>query len=542
MATKVMNKPKVETVKKTSEGVVGGPSGPLSSYLGPKGYTIYKECLDVAEQRLIKDELTVRPFIPKSPVQAPGYPVYKENANKFYLPRYYALKNYGPADENRIPPGDDINVPFVGSLRPEQQHIVTLFINATNTVGGGLLDIPCGEGKTVDACKIISERKKKTLVIVHKEFLLNQWIERIGQFLPSARVGKIQGQTIDMEDKDIVIGMLQSLSMKEYPEDMFHSFGLTIVDECHHISSEVFCRSLQKINTFYTLGLSATMTRKDGLTKVFKMFLGDIVFQKKRETDDQVVVKAMKFKTDDADFNEMCYDYRGNPAYSTMISKLCAFSPRSEFILKILEKEMKEVPGQQVMILAHNKNLLKYLYDAIEHRALATVGYYVGGMKEADLKKSELKQVIIATYAMAAEALDIKTLTTLILATPKTDVVQAVGRILRVKHDRPLVIDIIDSHDVFMSQWQKRRKYYASNNYAISDGGSSGQTYSKKGVKKDSTKKTTIDTSNLLGKGVAAAAKYINNINAVNINAVNLDNDSVEDYEFTSSSRCYITL
>ena len=163
-------------------------------------------------------------------------------------------------------------------------------------------------------------------------------------------------------------------------------------------------------------------------------------------------------------------------------------------------------------------------------------------MKEADLKKSELKQVIIATYAMAAEALDIKTLTTLILATPKTDVVQAVGRILRVKHDRPLVIDIIDSHDVFMSQWQKRRKYYASNNYAISDGGSSGQTYSKKGVKKDSTKKTTIDTSNLLGKGVAAAAKYINNINAVNINAVNLDNDSVEDYEFTSSSRCYITL
>jgi superfamily II DNA or RNA helicase len=201
--------------------------------------------------------------------------------------------------------------------------------------------------------------------------------------------------------------------------------------------------------------------------------------------------------------------------------------------LKILEKEMKEVPGQQVMILAHNKNLLKYLYDAIEHRALATVGYYVGGMKEADLKKSELKQVIIATYAMAAEALDIKTLTTLILATPKTDVVQAVGRILRVKHDRPLVIDIIDSHDVFMSQWQKRRKYYASNNYAISDGGTSDQTYGKKSVKKDSTKKTKVDASNLLGKGVAAAAKYINNVN---------DIDSVEDYEFTSSSRCYITL
>jgi superfamily II DNA or RNA helicase len=88
-------------------------------------------------------------------------------------------------------------------------------------------------------------------------------------------------------------------------------------------------------------------------------------------------------------------------------------------------------------------------------------------MKDVDLKKSETCQVIIATYAMAAEALDIKTLTTLLLATPKTDIIQAVGRILRVKHERPLVIDIIDTHEVFIGQWQKRRKYYASNKYKI---------------------------------------------------------------------------
>ena len=68
---------------------------------------------------------------------------------------------------------------------------------------------------------------------------------------------------------------------------------------------------------------------------------------------------------------------------------------------------------------------------------------------------------------MAAEALDIKTLTTLLLVTPKTDVVQAVGRILRVKHERPMVVDIIDTHDLFKSQWVKRKKYYKSNNYKI---------------------------------------------------------------------------
>jgi hypothetical protein len=75
---------------------------------------------------------------------------------------------------------------------------------------------------------LVSQLKKKTLVIVHKEFLLNQWVERIQQFLPTARVGRIQGQIIDIENKDIVIGMLQSLSMKEYPASVFESFGFNV--------------------------------------------------------------------------------------------------------------------------------------------------------------------------------------------------------------------------------------------------------------------------------------------------------------------------
>ena len=439
----------------------------VSTYLGAKGYTIYKECLDGKEQRLLKDELNVRPYIPKAPVQPPTYPVYRESAGKYYLPRYYGLKNYGPAEENRLPAGMDITLTFTGDLRDYQREIVRIYKESALSVGGGLLEIPCGRGITVIALNIIAELRKKTLVIVHKGFLLNQWIERIGQFLPDAKVGRIQGQIIDIEDKDIVIGMLQSLSMKEYPEELFASFGLTIVDECHHISSEVFCRSLQKIMTQYTLGLSATMQRKDGLTKVFKMFLGEIVYSEERESTDTVLVKAIQYVTQDAEFNTMCYDYRGSPASSTMISKLCAFNGRSEFILQVIEKELKLKAGQQIMVLAHNKCLLEYLHDAIAHRQMATVGYYVGGMKEPALKKSETCKIIIATYAMASEALDIKTLTTLVLATPKTDIVQAVGRILRVKHERPLVIDIVDSHEVFLSQWQKRRKYYLANNYTV---------------------------------------------------------------------------
>jgi len=133
----------------------------------------------------------------------------------------------------------------------------------------------------------------------------------------------------------------------------------------------------------------------------------------------------------------------------------------------ILINELKINPDQQFLILGHQKNLLVYLQKAIDYRKIGTMGYYIGGMKQKDLKISETKQIILATFSMAAEALDIKSLTSLILTTPKTDVEQAVGRILRVKHSSPLVIDIIDQHDIFKKQFYKRQAFYQKNNYKI---------------------------------------------------------------------------
>ena len=438
-----------------------------STYLGQKGYTILKESICVKEQKYIRDELMVRPYVPKSPVQPPPFPVYRESQNKLYLPRFFGIETYGKPDGLNITGGESINIKFNGSLRDYQINIIDTYLNNVNDKdgGGGLLEIPCGRGKTVMALKLIESLKVKTLVIVHKGFLLEQWIERIEQFLPDAKVGRIQGQVIDIEGKDIVIGMLQSLSMKEYPQSMFKSFGFTIVDECHHISSEVFSRSLLKIVTKYVLGLSATMQRKDGLTRVFKMFLGEIIYKEKRESTDEVLVKAIEYTTNDEDFNATNYDYKGNPAYSSMITKICSYDKRSEFIINVIKQELKIYDEQQVMILAQNKNILTYLYKAISDRNIASVGYYIGGMKKEHLKESETKKIIVATYAMAAEALDIKTLTTLILATPRTDITQAVGRILRVKHKRPLVIDIVDTHGVFKNQWKKRLAFYKKFKY-----------------------------------------------------------------------------
>ncbi len=452
----------------------------IATYLGPKGYSIKKENITIQEQELIRKELTVKAFVPKTSISQPTpFPVYRESPNKIYVPRYYGLKTYGEPDAIKIKDGDDINISFAGDLRPFQKPIVKKYVKSAKSKGGGLLEIHCGAGKTVMALKIISELKKKTLVIVHKEFLLQQWKERINQFLPTAQVGRIQGDIIDIEGKDIVIGMLQSLSMKKYPSSIFQNFGLTIIDETHHIAAEVFSNALFQIVTKYMLGLSATMERKDRLTFVIKMFLGEVVYKKERDTSkDIVTVKGINYEIDDDEFSKVEYNFKGQVHYSKMIKKLCEFNRRSEFIIKLLDDSLKENTEQQFIILAHNKNLLKYLYDAIEHRKIATVGYYIGGMKQKDLKLSESKKVIIATYAMAEEALDIKTLTSLIMATPKSDVRQAVGRILRKKESNALVFDIIDMHGVFQRQWKKRCAWYRKQKFTIL--GTNVENYNKR--------------------------------------------------------------
>jgi len=320
---------------------------------------------------------------------------------------------------------------------------------------------------TVMALKILSNIKKKTMILVHKEFLMNQWIERIQEFIPHAKVGKIQAQICDVEDKDIVIGMIQTMYTKTYDQSVYSQFGLTIIDEVHRIGSEEFSKTLLKTITPYMLGISATVERKDKLTSLLYMFIGPRIYSETRTNDDTVCVRAFEYVTRDDDFNTVETDFRGQVKYSSMMSKLCSYGPRSDFIVKVIHDLIIENPDGQIMVLAHYKNVLKYLHEKITFMGFATVGYYIGGMKQKDLEISETKQIVIATYAMAAEALDIKSLSRLVMATPKSDIIQSVGRILRMKHENPIVVDIIDNHDCFQNQWFNRKRFYKKSNYLI---------------------------------------------------------------------------
>ena len=440
----------------------------MAIYLGRKGYSILKENLEISEQELIRKELKVTPFVPKSsPVKPQPFCVYRESSKKLYIPRFYGIRHYGAPPISKLPKGDIIHVEFQGALREHQKEAFEVFLKCAKKKGCGLLELFCGAGKTVTALAILAELGVKTLIVVHKTFLMNQWTERIGQFLPNARVGRIQGETMDVENKDIVLCMLQSISMKEYPSSLLDSFGFAIIDEVHHVSAEVFSRALFKIVTHYMLGLSATMKRKDGLTRVFKMFLGDVVYKKEREHTEGVMVKAIHYANNSEEYMKEHLNFRGHVNYSSMIKQLCEFVPRSEFIIQLLQDILTWHDGQQIMVIGHNRSLLMYLFDRINEIGFATAGYYLGGMKEADLKLSESKNIIVATYAMAAEGLDIKSLTTLVMVTPKTDVCQAVGRILRRQAAQHLVVDIVDAHPMFKRQWAKRLSFYKKQHYKI---------------------------------------------------------------------------
>ena len=163
---------------------------------------VLKEELTSTEITKIRRDLTVKPFTNTNyGNEAPPFPVYSESKRKLYLPRFYGIKEFGPPKSVKIDPGEDAPMNFTGKLKDKQLPIVKAFQDATldRETGGGIISVPCGYGKTVLALYLAAQMGKKTLVIVHKEFLMNQWIERLKQFLPNAKVGIIQQNKVKVE-------------------------------------------------------------------------------------------------------------------------------------------------------------------------------------------------------------------------------------------------------------------------------------------------------------------------------------------------------
>jgi len=462
-----MNK-KIKEIKTIK---VNGPT-----FLSNRGYAILKKDNEEFVEKL-KKELTVSPRtnpIAMGNTTNVSFTVYKESIEKLYVPKYFGLQKFGLATISKIKDGLDISISFNGTIRPEQELPAKCFLDAVSDPlkMGGIISLPCGYGKTILALYLASVIKKKTLVVCHKEFLGNQWIERIEQFLPSATIGTIKQKVIDVENKDIVIASLQSIAMKDYSEDIFKDFGLVVFDEAHHLSAEVFSQCLPKTTTKRMMGLSATLTRKDGLTKVFEWYLGKPVYQIKRNDTDLLVIVKRFFDPDPDYSNEIKLQWNGKLNMAKMINNICDFAPRNKVIIDTLIELLEKEPDRQILILSERRNHLVDLAELLKNGGIQ-FGYYVGGMSQEELNKSAQKKVLLGTFQLAQEGMDVPTLNTLILASPVSSIEQAIGRIQRQQKSarmyQPLVIDIIDEFSMFEGQGKKRLAFYRKNKYTIQD-------------------------------------------------------------------------
>ena len=470
----------------------------METKLSRNGYIIKKKELTCKQIKEIKDDLTVKPFTMNDfgSGNEKKFSLYLESPKKLYIPRFYGLEKFGKPTINKMIDGEKININFKGNLREEQLPIYDTSIKHINENGGAIISLKCGGGKTVLALYTLVQLGLKAIVLVHKDFLMTQWYDRIKEFIPDAKIGKVQQNTIDIEGKDIVLAMVQSLSMKEYPENTFDCFGTAIFDECHHLGAEVFHRCMSKVACNNMIGLSATPNRKDGLRKVFEWYIGNICYISKDKNVDYVETKIIKYTNDDTKYSNIELTYQKKTCCPKMINNICNFKDRTDIIIKELIP-LYEM-GRCILILSDRRNHLSEIHSILKEKNIDS-GFYVGGMKPQELRESQEKNIILGTFSMASEGMDIPKLNTIILASPKSDIVQSVGRILREKKEtrkfHPLIIDINDEFSIFINQSNKRLMFYNKCNYDINiyqlDG--SFIKYEKKKSKKKKSKKIDLE-------------------------------------------------
>jgi len=441
--------------------------------LTQKGYRVLKSVLSKTQDDWIRRTLTVKPeTLEKYDMGKDAFPVFYESKLYLYLPRDWALKLLGePLADIR---SDGIalreGLHFTGKLREEQMPIVNTFIASG---ANGLLCVPCGYGKTFMAIWLAFKLKKRFLIIVHKEFLMSQWKGELESLCPGIRIGIVQGKLceIDSDKYDAALVMIQTLCNRDYSGVTFKDFGFAVFDECHHLGAEHFSQSLLKIQCKHMLGLSATPDRSDGLEKVFIWFLGPIAYQIKfREADSSVRALIYRYETEDKSFKEPPVNKDGEVVRSRLVNQIAYFKPRTEYLCTHIAVFAKE--GRRIIILSERKRHLQDFETELKKLDVVDIGYYVGGMSQVDLDKSSCCAVILGTFAMAAEAMNIPALNTILLATPKSNVEQSVGRILREKKEvrkfSPLILDVLDhQHHGCIGQYRKRRDYYKACGYKV---------------------------------------------------------------------------
>ena len=335
------------------------------------------------------------------------------------FPRHYGLERFGPptSDTRTLAPAKMV---FTGTLRPNQGPVVKKVIRHLRAHTGGVLVAACGMGKTTMALAVAAALGQKTLVIVHKHVLVDQWKERIEQFLgPDAPV-------------DIVTA--QSLHRKGLGDGV--EYGLTIMDEAHHVPARTFAGAVGKCPAKYRLALTATPTRTDGLIELLFWHFGPVVVELSRRPDATCAKRLVLLKSG---HESKHFDF------TRIVNGLAEDAERN----RLLAAEIKRRAARgRVLVLTARVAQAHALAELVG----AAAGVVTGKTKQKDRAAIiEGARVLVCSTGVASEGFDAPGMDCLVLATPVGTkggtLEQCVGRILRgdCAGKKKTVVDVEDA-------------------------------------------------------------------------------------------------
>lgn len=357
--------------------------------------------------------------------------------------------------DKRVSPNFEKIVKFQGVLKEDQQEM----LESLKDENIGIAQAKTGFGKTVVAIALASELGVKTLIIVTKIDLLNQWVDEIEKWGNINRndIGVYSGSKKRLKGEiDIVTTQALANAINRGEAEIIRDkYGLLIVDECHHVASFSAYTVLKAYNGRYAYGFSATIERGDSKTPFVHFALGDVLYKNIAPE-----IRKRKLIALNTTFSIESKNY------SEIISRLVTDKKRNEQIVASIEQ------------LLNNKKLL--LSDRIEHLNILSkilnekcIEHIIihGGIDAKNRAKTitELRttgiieNLILATTNILGEGMDVKNIDTLILATPishSSRLLQVLGRIGR-DHNRELIlVDFCDADATLAKLYKKRTKVY----------------------------------------------------------------------------------
>ena len=328
-----------------------------------------------------------------------------------------------------------------------------------------VLEAGTGTGKTVMAIDLIARMEVKTLVIIPKSDLMDQWRKELETFLPGVKVGTIRQNKYDVADKDVVLGMLHSLAKPDkYPGGISSEFGLVIWDEVHRLPADTFQKTAGLFSAHLRLGLSATPTRFDGKEILIQSHIGPVRVRSKAVLLHPVIgVYQTKWKCPRWRRGDVYIKAKHTPGKcGHILNHIADDEQRNSMILKKILAAYKR--DRKIVVFSDRITQLECLRNvAIKLGTPAKdTALYVSGKGKAELERAKSAPIIFATYGMMSEGTDIPWLDCCILATPRSNVKQAVGRILREYPDKPtpVVLDFIDFDSHVFARYAENREFF----------------------------------------------------------------------------------